>query len=90
MFSTVSPLQKGFGTFYAFTKYQKLLINFFQACVSFINDNAVTKKAGIAKDTKSSELIARYCDILLRKTTGAEDPEDLLTNVVSPRVCSFE
>ncbi|CAF4596024.1 unnamed protein product [Rotaria sp. Silwood2] len=36
-----------------------------QACHKFINNNAVTKAAG--KTAKSPELLARYCDGLLRK-----------------------
>ncbi|CAF3237836.1 unnamed protein product [Rotaria sp. Silwood2] len=35
------------------------------ACHKFINNNAVTKAAG--KTAKSPELLARYCDGLLRK-----------------------
>lgn len=40
-------------------------IQSFQACVKFINRNAVTQSLGNA--TKSPELLARYCDVLLRR-----------------------
>lgn len=36
-----------------------------QACGKFINNNAVTQTAG--STIKSPELLARYCDALLRK-----------------------
>lgn len=37
----------------------------FQACGRFINNNAVTKLAN--SSSKSPELLARYCDLLLKK-----------------------
>ena len=43
-----------------------------KACGKFINNNAVTTKA---KDTrKSPELLAKYCDILLKKSS--KNPEE--------------
>ena len=42
-----------------------------KACEAFINKNAVTDKA---KKEKSPELLARYCDILLKKS--AKNPEE--------------
>lgn len=36
-----------------------------KACAKLVNNNAVTQTAGCS--AKSSELLARYCDILLRK-----------------------
>uniref|UniRef100_A0A915IA79 Cullin-1 n=1 Tax=Romanomermis culicivorax TaxID=13658 RepID=A0A915IA79_ROMCU len=43
-----------------------------KACGKFINNNAVTVKAN--STSKSPELLARYCDILLRKS--AKNPEE--------------
>ncbi|UJR37529.1 hypothetical protein I4U23_030231 [Adineta vaga] len=44
-----------------------------KACSKFINDNAVTQEA--KRSTKSSELLSRYCDILLRKGNKLEANE---------------
>lgn len=54
-----------------------------KACGKFINTNAITDKAG--STSKSPELLARYCDVLLRKS--AKNPEeaeidDLLNQVM--------
>ena len=38
-----------------------------KACGRFINNNAVTKKCN--SSSKSPELLARYCDFLLKKNT---------------------
>ncbi|CAF3811608.1 unnamed protein product [Rotaria sp. Silwood1] len=46
-----------------------------QACQKFTNNNAVTQKANTT--TKSSELLARYCDILLRKGNKNIEETDL-------------
>lgn len=43
-----------------------------KACGRFINNNAVTKKCN--SSSKSPELLARYCDLLLKKNT--KNPED--------------
>ncbi|VDK77179.1 unnamed protein product, partial [Onchocerca ochengi] len=43
-----------------------------KACTSFINRNSVTKKAN--NTSKSPELLARYCDLLLKKS--AKNPEE--------------
>ncbi len=54
-----------------------------KACGRFINNNAVTKKTNSA--SKSPELLARYCDFLLKKNTkNAEDAEleDALSQVM--------
>ncbi|VDM42540.1 unnamed protein product [Toxocara canis] len=55
-----------------------------KACTAFINRNNVTKKANVSSTTKSPELLARYCDLLLKKS--AKNPEEgemeeLLTQV---------
>lgn len=45
-----------------------------KACGKFINVNAVTKKSN--SSSKSPELLARYCDLLLKKNTkNTEDTE---------------
>jgi cullin 1 len=54
-----------------------------KACGRFINNNAVTKKCN--SSSKSPELLARYCDILLKKNTkNTEDSEleDTLSQVM--------
>ena len=53
------------------------------ACVRFVNKNDVT--GGSSNASKGSELLARYCDSLLKKTsTDTEDDklEEALCNVV--------
>lgn len=55
-----------------------------KACGKFINSNAVTKAAN--SSSKSPELLAKYCDLLLKKS--AKNPEeaeleDTLNQVVS-------
>ncbi|UMM22593.1 hypothetical protein L5515_003730 [Caenorhabditis briggsae] len=57
-----------------------------KAATAFINANAVTSRAPPnAQLTKSAELLARYCDQLLRKSSKNPDEaelEDLLTKVM--------
>ncbi|KAF1762202.1 hypothetical protein GCK72_010464 [Caenorhabditis remanei] len=57
-----------------------------KAATSFINANAVTKRAPPAAQlTKSAELLARYCDQLLRKSSKMPDEnelEDLQTKIM--------
>lgn len=43
-----------------------------KACTSFINRNSITRKANTT--SKSPELLARYCDLLLKKS--AKNPEE--------------
>lgn len=43
-----------------------------KACTAFINQNSVTELA--KNTTKSPELLARYCDLLLRKSS--RNPEE--------------
>eukprot|EP01114_Cavostelium_apophysatum_P016115 TRINITY_DN4532_c0_g1_i1.p1 TRINITY_DN4532_c0_g1~~TRINITY_DN4532_c0_g1_i1.p1 ORF type:complete len:760 (-),score=226.85 TRINITY_DN4532_c0_g1_i1:63-2342(-) len=77
-----------------FKKYNELVINAFRndsgfvasldkACRRFINDNAVCKAAKSA--SKSPELLARFTDLLLKKSTkGPEEQEmeQLLSDVM--------
>lgn len=66
-----------------YNKYNALVVKAFKsdtgfvaaldkACGRFINDNAVTEKA--KNNSKSPELLARYCDILLKKSS--KNPEE--------------
>ncbi|CAI9721271.1 cullin-1 [Octopus vulgaris] len=53
-----------------------------KACGKFINDNYVTKKEN---SKKSPELLARYCDLLLKKSSKnpeEEELEDILNQVM--------
>ncbi|XP_057324027.1 cullin-1-like [Microplitis mediator] len=55
-----------------------------KACGKFINNNAVTEAA--KSTSKSPELLAKYCDALLKKTTknvDEADMEDALVRVVT-------
>ena len=45
---------------------------FYKACGKFINNNAVTRLA--AQSSKSPELLAKYCDLLLKKSS--KNPEE--------------
>ena len=55
-----------------------------KACGKFINNNTVTKK--VQQSSKSPELLAKYCDILLKKSSKNPEEaelEDTLNQVVS-------
>lgn len=69
-----------------FSKYKNLIkdsfasdLQFFKAldsaAIDFINENAVTLKANTSK--KTPELLAKYCDILLRNRGKASDETEL-------------
>jgi len=49
-----------------------------QACRSFINTNSVTKAS---KTSRSPELLAKYCDALLKKSSK-NPPEDQLEQIL--------
>ena len=56
---------------------------FVQACRKFINNNSVTQAANMS--SKSPELLARYCDLLLKKSSKNPEEaelEDTLNQVV--------
>lgn len=60
-----------------------LFVCFKQACGRFINNNAVTKM--VQSSSKSPELLARYCDSLLKKSSKNPEEaelEDTLNQVV--------
>ena len=55
-----------------------------KACGKFINNNSVTKRANAS--SKSPELLAKYCDLLLKKSSRNPEEaelEDTLNQVVS-------
>ena len=55
-----------------------------KACGKFINNNSVTRKANAS--SKSPELLAKYCDHLLKKSSKNPEEaelEDTLNQVVS-------
>lgn len=57
-----------------------------KACGRFINANAVTRLAN--SSSKSPELLAKYCDLLLKKSSKNPEEaelEDTLNQVVSSR-----
>ena len=59
-----------------------------KACGKFINNNSVTKKANAS--SKSPELLAKYCDLLLKKSSRNPEEaelEDTLNQVVSAHIC---
>jgi len=67
-------------------KYNELVTNSFRvdagfvaaldkACRRFINDNAVTRKEGTAK---SPELLAKFCDSLLKKSPKNPEEQEIL------------
>jgi cullin 1 len=56
-----------------------------KACGKFINTNVVT--ADCKSTSKSPELLAKYCDVLLKKSSKNPEEaelEDTLNQVVSP------
>jgi len=60
-----------------------------QACRKFINNNSVTQAANMS--SKSPELLARYCDLLLKKSSKNPEEaelEDTLNQVVSDSNCT--
>jgi len=59
-----------------------------QACRKFINNNSVTQAANMS--SKSPELLARYCDLLLKKSSKNPEEaelEDTLNQVVRSGGC---
>ena len=59
-----------------------------KACGKFINNNSVTRKANAS--SKSPELLAKYCDLLLKKSSRNPEEaelEDTLNQVVSAHIC---
>lgn len=68
----------------AFNKDSGFVSALDKACGRFINSNAVTKLAN--SSSKSPELLAKFCDLLLRKSSKNPEEaelEDTLNQVVS-------
>ena len=60
-----------------------------KACGRFINSNAVTRQAN--SSSKSPELLAKYCDLLLKKSSKNPEEaelEDTLNQVVIMYTCN--
>uniref|UniRef100_A0AC11B9J8 Cullin 1 n=1 Tax=Ovis aries TaxID=9940 RepID=A0AC11B9J8_SHEEP len=59
-----------------------------KACGRFINNNAVTKMA--QSSSKSPELLARYCDSLLKKSSKNPEEAELEDTLNQVQACGFE
>ena len=70
----------------AFTNDSGFVASLDKACGKFINNNHVTRKANAS--SKSPELLAKYCDHLLKKSSKNPEEaelEDTLNQVVRDR-----
>ena len=72
--STILDVHKKYNALVltAFTNDSGFVAALDKACGKFINNNAVTRLA--AQSSKSPELLAKYCDILLKKSS--KNPEE--------------
>merc|ERR1712038_411781 len=72
--NTVLDVHKKYNTLVltAFANDSGFVASLDKACGKFINNNSVTKKANAS--TKSPELLAKYCDHLLKKSS--KNPEE--------------
>ncbi|XP_059083159.1 cullin-1-like [Tigriopus californicus] len=72
--STILEVHKKYNALVltAFTNDTGFVASLDKACGKFINNNAVTKRANAS--TKSPELLAKYCDHLLKKSS--KNPEE--------------
>uniref|UniRef100_A0A9J7ZP58 Cullin-1 n=1 Tax=Cyprinus carpio carpio TaxID=630221 RepID=A0A9J7ZP58_CYPCA len=59
-----------------------------KACGRFINNNAVTRMA--QSSSKSPELLARYCDSLLKKSSKNPEEAELEDTLNQVQACGFE
>uniref|UniRef100_A0A8C8ES13 Cullin-1 n=1 Tax=Oncorhynchus tshawytscha TaxID=74940 RepID=A0A8C8ES13_ONCTS len=59
-----------------------------KACGRFINNNTVTKMA--QSSSKSPELLARYCDSLLKKSSKNPEEAELEDTLNQVQACGFE
>uniref|UniRef100_A0AAY3ZZC3 Cullin-1 n=1 Tax=Denticeps clupeoides TaxID=299321 RepID=A0AAY3ZZC3_9TELE len=59
-----------------------------KACGKFINNNAITKMAQTS--SKSPELLARYCDSLLKKSSKNPEEAELEDTLNQVQACGFE
>merc|ERR1719189_3439944 len=72
--NTILDVHKKYNTLVltAFSNDSGFVASLDKACGKFINNNSVTKKANAS--TKSPELLAKYCDLLLKKSS--RNPEE--------------
>merc|ERR1719507_1519906 len=72
--STILDVHKKYNALVltAFANDSGFVASLDKACGKFINNNSVTKKANAS--TKSPELLAKYCDLLLKKSS--KNPEE--------------
>lgn len=69
----------------AFNNHSNMRKSLDDACRSYINNNSVTKKSGKGRATKTPELLARYSDSLLKKSSKNAEVSDIdaaLNNVM--------
>uniref|UniRef100_A0A9J7YYE6 Cullin 1b n=1 Tax=Cyprinus carpio carpio TaxID=630221 RepID=A0A9J7YYE6_CYPCA len=59
-----------------------------KACGRFINNNAITRMA--QSSSKSPELLARYCDSLLKKSSKNPEEAELEDTLNQVQACGFE
>ncbi|CAO4367557.1 unnamed protein product [Caenorhabditis nigoni] len=57
------------------------------AAIAFINKNAVTEKVQATRNLKSPELIARYCDLLMKK--NSKMPDEMEMDVLQKNVITI-
>ena len=86
--STILEVHKKYNALVltAFNNDSGFVASLDKACGKFINNNAVTKTANAS--SKSPELLAKYCDHLLKKSSKNPEEaelEDTLNQVVRDR-----
>lgn len=89
--STILDVHKKYNALVliAFNNDSGFVASLDKACGRFINNNAVTRIA--SSSNKSPELLAKFCDVLLKKSSKNPEEaelEDTLNQVVS--VCSLQ
>uniref|UniRef100_A0A7N8Y5J1 Cullin-1 n=1 Tax=Mastacembelus armatus TaxID=205130 RepID=A0A7N8Y5J1_9TELE len=72
----------------AFTNDAGFVAALDKACGRFINNNAVTRMA--QSSSKSPELLARYCDSLLKKSSKNPEEAELEDTLNQVQACGFE
>ncbi len=86
--STILDVHKKYNALVltAFTNDSGFVASLDKACGKFINNNSVTRKVNAS--SKSPELLAKYCDILLKKSS--KNPEEAELEDTLNQVVSFE
>lgn len=90
--STILDVHKKYNALVliAFNNDSGFVASLDKACGRFINNNAVTRIA--SSSNKSPELLAKFCDVLLKKSSKNPEEaelEDTLNQVVSFCVCTI-